>query len=357
MRYSNSEVAHRWVHGLLDNHNEIEGSNLRGDGKSLYSYNTVIAQCLDRHRNVFVVIDQTLTPTTAKHISYVERALHSNLTVIRTHINSNYFNNVDFLGCGQFDKEKRLDMVTHFLKILLNEYKYVITGKTLDASRICKHSLYDLDKLDKIYNDCSLEDWLRCCKLPDAKDRKSDSFKLRRMARLILDERTDEEITDSLFGKGTWHKMTERIAPLLKARATRENRLEKERLERERKINAYMGDLDGLRKLWREHRESIPQELRSISELYYGGNVLLRFSKRSGHVETSLGIQITFEECHRYWKIIKDWHDHGTFCEGLRMSGYRVESFNNDILKAGCHRIAFCEMQRMYDELCELEAA
>lgn len=357
MRYSNSEVAHKWVHGLFDG--EISGSNLYGDEKNLRSYNTVIAQCLDRDNDVFVVIDQSLTPTTSKHISYVNRALHSGTTVIRTHINSRYnYNNVDFLGWSrEFNQEKRFDLVTHLLEGLLKEYKFVVDGKTLDAGRISKKALNDIDKLDEIYDDCSLKVWLRDCKLPDANDRKSDSFKLRRMVRMIIDERSDEEITDALFGKGTWHKMQERIASLLKARATREERAANERRERERKLDAYRKDLDGLRNAWREHREYIPQELRSMSELYYGGNVLLRFSNRKGYVETSLGIQITFEECHKYWKIIKDWHDHGTFVEGLRMSGYSVNSFDNDILRAGCHRIAFCEMQRMYDELCKKEAA
>lgn len=357
MRYSNSEVAHRWVHGLFDS--EISGSNMYGDETSLKSYNTVIAQCLDRDNDVFVVIDQNLTPTTAKHVNYVNRALHSQATVIRTHINSRYnYNNVDFLGWGgQFNKEKRFELITHLLKGLLKQYEFVVNGKSLDAETIDKKALHDIDKLNRIYDDCSLKDWLRGCKLPDANDRKSDSFKLRKMVRLIIDERSDEEITDALFGKDTWHKMQERIAPLLKARATREERIANERRERERKIEAYRSNLDGLRESWREHRDSIPQELRSMSELYYGGNVLLRFSRRKGFVETSLGIQISFEDCHRYWKIIKDWHDHGTFREGLRMSGYSVNSFENDILRAGCHKIAFCEMQRMYDELCKKEAA
>lgn len=357
MRYSNSEVAHKWVHGLFDG--EIQGSNMYGDEKSMKSYNTVIAQCLDRDNDVFVVIDQTLTPTTSKHINYVERALHSGATVIRTHINSKYnYNNVDFLGWGgQFNKEKRLDLVTHLLKGLFKQYEYVINGKTLDATSINKKALDDIDKLDRIYDDCSLEVWLRDCKLPDMNDRKSDSFKLRRMVRLILDERSDEEITDAIFGKGTWHRMEERIAPLLKARATREERAANERRLREAKLDSYRKNLDSLRNAWREHRDSIPSELRSFSELYYGGNVLLRFSRRNGYIETSLGIQITFEECHKYWKIIKEWHDKGTFCEGLRMSGYCVNSFDNDILRAGCHKIAFCEMQRMYDELCKKEVA
>ena len=357
MRYSNSEVAHKWVHELFDY--EIEGSNLSGNDKNLYSYNTVIAQCLDRRNRVFVVIDESLSITTAKHVNYVERAFPSNAVVIRTHIRNKYsYNNVEILGWGgQFNKAKRLEMATVFLNELLGEYRFVVTGKTLKAEEISRKSLSDIDKLNRIYGDCSIETWLKDCKLPDANDRKSDSFKLRRMVRMIIARRSDEEITDSLFGKGTWAKMQDRIAPLKKARATREERAANQRRENLRRIDAYLNDLDGLRNAWRKHRDTIPQELRNFSELYYGGNVLLRFSRQKGVIETSLGIKIPFEECHKYWRIIKAWHDGERFIEGLDFAGYRVSAFENDILKAGCHRIAFCEMQRMYDELCKLEAA
>jgi hypothetical protein len=135
---------------------------------------------------------------------------------------------------------------------------------------------------------------------------------------------------------------------------------ERKRKEREalEKIAAYKEQgIDGVRNIWREHLGDLPYEVKYSHELNYGGNVLLRFSRSGNRIETSKGITIDFEDCHRYWKVIKAWHDNGTFNPGTTMAGYRVVSFKNDILTAGCHEIAFCEMQRMYEELCKRETA
>ena len=147
-----------------------------------------------------------------------------------------------------------------------------------------------------------------------------------------------------------------------------EDQEKKERIEMERKkkelqeklekLEAYKsGGIEGVRRIWREHLGSIPSDISGgRSELYYGGNVLLRFGSQDGIIETSKGIRMTFAECHKYWDIIKGWHEGAKF-KPVHMAGYSVEYFKNDILKAGCHEIAYCEMERMYKETCEREAA
>lgn len=565
MSYSNSDVAHRWANGI----GYEEGSNMSCTEKSMLSYSTVIAQCLDREKNLFVVIDKSLTHTTSKHLAYVNRAIPNSATVIYTHISSSSYDNVQFLySWEKFCKEKRLEMVTHFLKKLFEQYENVTVGNTLASARISRKSLKDIDTLNNLYGDCSLSIWLRNVK---TSDRKSKLFKLRKLARLVLDEKSDSEIADSLFGKGTWEAMQNRIAKLKKAQQTRERLDELRRhlfykpahsryswddarpscpysakelrklsaqerveirfrnlaiIERENKrrkkfknwygpqnekeasrvramkfigwskessysnekvvkpngaiiydsgkyegwnseyskwihLNNYWDDTDikvdynsfcaaadkylwrerfwklcelkmrrrygaylfkmkqiceeqnvpfelneeqnhiynefvvrknrfdadkaarekaeaerkarelqekmekiavykeqgvsGIRNLWIERLESVPSDILYSPELCYGGNILMRFAVQSGYIETSKNIRISFADCHRYWAIIKDWHDNRTFTKGVTMAGYNVVSFDNDILVAGCHEIAFCEMQRMYDELCARE--
>lgn len=135
-------------------------------------------------------------------------------------------------------------------------------------------------------------------------------------------------------------------------------RKKKEFQEKLEKLEAYKsGGIEGVRRIWREHLGSIPSDISNgRSELYYGGNVLLRFGSQDGIIETSKGIRMTFAECHKYWDIIKGWHDGAKF-KPVDMAGYSVEYFKGDILKAGCHEIAYCEMERMYKEMCEREAA
>ena len=141
---------------------------------------------------------------------------------------------------------------------------------------------------------------------------------------------------------------------------------ERERRERERQrqletikaMEEYKnGGLDAVRDLYWNKDKQLPYEIRYNKDINFGGNVLLRFAHQEGYIETSKGIRLSFEECHRYWNTIKRWHDTGKFEENVTMAGYRVNSFENDILVAGCHEIAYCEMERMYAAMCEKEAA
>jgi len=139
---------------------------------------------------------------------------------------------------------------------------------------------------------------------------------------------------------------------LIKAKREAQNR--QEALE---KIEVYKEQgLDGIRKMWRERLMDVPYDILYSPELCFGGNILLRFSKQDGFIETSKGIKVSFEDCHTYWKIINMWLKEG-FQRDTRMAGFGVNSFENGILTAGCHKIALCEMQRMYDELCQRESA
>jgi hypothetical protein len=154
----------------------------------------------------------------------------------------------------------------------------------------------------------------------------------------------------------------ERIRILNAEREEREReRREEERRSQMRRIEmmeSYKnGGLDGVRQMYWSRECQLPIEIRYNEDINYGGNVLLRLAKQEGVVETSKGIRMTFQECHKYWEIIKEWHDKGTFKKNVQMAGYTVNSFDNDILTAGCHRIAFCEIERCYKEMCAKEAA
>lgn len=151
-------------------------------------------------------------------------------------------------------------------------------------------------------------------------------------------------------------------------RVETERRMEEERQRKERERQKQLefieamdeyknGGLDGIRELYWHKDHQLPYEIRYSPDINFGGNVLLRFAHQEGYVETSKGIRLSFEECHRYWNTIKRWHDTGKFEENVTMAGYRVNSFENDILVAGCHEIAYCEMERMYAAMCEKEAA
>ena len=91
------------------------------------------------------------------------------------------------------------------------------------------------------------------------------------------------------------------------------------------------------------------------SSFYHGGNVLLRVTDK--FVKSSKGISVSIAEAVRMWKIVKRWHEDESTFEAYSekffttLSNYGISRYQNDILIAGCHAIAYKEMERAAIEL------
>ena len=125
--------------------------------------------------------------------------------------------------------------------------------------------------------------------------------------------------------------------------------------EKAAKLEAYKSrGVEGMRDLWREHLCSI-YEYDRLDDYYYGGNVLLRWGKNHEYIETSKNIKLSIEQCKKYWKIISIWHENPSKFKSIQMATktgtYKVTSYQDDILTAGCHKIAYQEMKRMMKEI------
>ena len=76
-------------------------------------------------------------------------------------------------------------------------------------------------------------------------------------------------------------------------------------------------------------------------------NVWLRI--KNGIIETSKNIKIERAEAERLWKLIKLFHNGGKFQRDMVLDTtghkWKINSYKNDILVAGCHRIAYSEMK------------
>lgn len=161
-------------------------------------------------------------------------------------------------------------------------------------------------------------------------------------------------------------------------RAREIERLRRE--EEERKEREYMEQVkqeqiqecvergaDGMRDLWRKHLASVYDAERTANSngvdddfFYFGGNVLLRLNLNKDKVETSKSIRIPVDICKKMWKIVSKWHENPSCFKEMQIdtkgSGkYTISSYKNDILTAGCHDIAYAEMEHMYNEIVELE--
>lgn len=160
-----------------------------------------------------------------------------------------------------------------------------------------------------------------------------------------------------------------------KRRAEEIERLRRE--EEERKEREYMEQVkqeqidecikegsEGCRNLWRKHLMNVDRarvQYMNFSvdvdgAFYYGGNVLLRLNLNKDKVETSKHVRISIEVAKKFFHIIKKWHENPSSFKEMQIdtkgSGrYTISSYQNDILTAGCHKIAYTEMERMYNEI------
>lgn len=141
---------------------------------------------------------------------------------------------------------------------------------------------------------------------------------------------------------------------------------EEERKEREYMENVKQEQIDacvargaeGARDLWRHHLTDLytAEDFCKLENFFYNGNVLLRLNLNKDKVETSKSIRIPVEVCKKMWKIVSKWHENPSCFKEMQIdtkgSGkYTISSYENDILTAGCHKIAYNEMERMYNEI------
>lgn len=155
----------------------------------------------------------------------------------------------------------------------------------------------------------------------------------------------------------------ERAAEIERIRREEEARKEREYMEqvKQEEINAcLMRGVEGCRDLWRKHLQSINTARLNApstdSEFFEKGNVLLRLSFNKDKVETSKNIRMPIEVAKKFFHIIKKWHENPSSFKEIMIdtkgSGkYTISSYEDDILTAGCHKIAYTEMERMYNEI------
>ena len=155
-----------------------------------------------------------------------------------------------------------------------------------------------------------------------------------------------------------------RAAAIARLQREEEERKEREHMEqvKQEQIDECLNNgLEGRRDLWRKHLMSIGDaedynDSRDDSEFFLGGNVLLRLNLNKDKLETSKGIRIPVEICKKMWKIVAKWHENPSCFKSIQIdtkgSGkYTISSYENDILTAGCHKIAYCEMERVINEI------
>lgn len=129
-----------------------------------------------------------------------------------------------------------------------------------------------------------------------------------------------------------------------------------EKAAREQRIKELRAlGVEGCREAWYSGLVQNTFSLDSDPDFYYGGNVLLRWENAC--VKTSKNIAISIGTAKAFFLIIQKWHQDPSSFSPVNIKtmhgSYRISSYKNDILTAGCHQIAYVEMERMYNEIIE----
>lgn len=349
---NNSMVAHLWANEKKESG---KGSNLFFEGRSIYSYGyhfevgrIVRNKCGEK---AYLLNDKYYSSSTCKHQRCVRSAIPTGSKVFSVGYNMSDDGSMAFIT-------SQLELI----KEVIEKYKKVRTELSYrDIWETFKNLMdyiefFDMGTPRRLLKK-SANEWLGT---NHELSRKSDKIKrehvreLKRIFQILLNHQalkilgTVNVVVDEVCGEGTWAKYTIRCQRWTEGCEKREAIvLEKARKEEEARNKA----LEERIQMWKSGE---------ISQLSYycwsendQPNVWLRI--KNGKIETSKGFKIELTEAERLWRLIKVFHNGGQFQHDLALdvTGYRwaFNRYENDMLTAGCHRIAYSEMESIAKQL------
>lgn len=350
----NSMVAHLWAN---EKQESAHGSNFYFEGASIYSYGyhfEVGRIVRNKHgRKAYLINDEYYSNTTSQHQAYVRNAIPVGEKVFQVGYNMSYKGQMSFVV-------KKLEII----KERAESCKKARTEKPYGYIWISFNELisyiefFNMHKPGQLMRK-SANEWLGTKhKLSWESDKVKQEYvrELKRVFKILLDHQalevlgTVNVIVDEICGEGTWTNYTERCQKHRVAQKERDaKRIKVARIEYE----ARRKQLEERIKLWKagEIREiNAPYGYHDLDD---GPNVWLRI--KNGKVETSKGIKLYQFEAKRLWKLIKYFHDGNTFqhnmAKDVHGNSWAFNSYQNDLLVAGCHRIAYSEMESIAKQL------
>lgn len=350
---NNSMVAHLWANEKQESAN---GSNFYFEGESIYSYGRhfEVGRIVRNKRGekAYLINDTYYSSATSKHQYYVREAIPTGSKMFYVECNISYcIGNMIFVT-NMLESIK--DAIEKYKKARAELSYRDIWGAFKNLMGYIE--FFDMGTPQRLLKK-SANEWLGT---NHELSWKSDKIKrehvreLKRIFQILLNHQALEVlgtvivIVDEVCGEGTWLKYRERVE---KHRISREvQEVEKLRklkeLEEERSRDFYeklekwkSGELDFL------HACSLTS--------YNKPNVWMRI--KGGIIETSKEIKIGIGEARRIWQVVSLLHRGGQFWHGLveDVDGnkWSINRYENDILTAGCHRIAYSEMESIAKQL------
>lgn len=342
---NNSMVAHLWANESQESAN---GSNFYFEGESIYSYGRhfEVGRIVRNKRGekAYLINDTYYSSTTSRHQYYVREAIPTGSKVFSVGYNMSNTGNMAFVTSGL---ESIKDAIEKYKKARTELPYQNVWGAFKNLMGYIE--FFDMGTPQRLLKK-SANKWLGT---NHELSRKSDKIKrehvseLKRIFQILLNHQalevlgTVNVVVDEVCGEGTWLKYRERVEKhkVEKLRKLKELEEERSRDFHEKLEKWKSGELDFLHAC----------DLTS----YDKPNVWMRI--KGGIIETSKEIKIGIEEARRMWQVVSLLHQGGQFRHGLveDVDGNRwsLNRYENDLLTAGCYRIAYNEMERIAKQL------
>ena len=349
---NNSMVAHLWANEKKESG---KGSNLFFEGRSIYSYGyhfevgrIVRNKCGEK---AYLLNDKYYSSSTCKHQRCVRSAIPTGSKVFSVGYNMSDDGSMAFIT-------SRLELI----KEVIEKYKKVRTSLSYRDVWGVFRSLMDYIEFFNMGTPKSLlkksaNTWIGTKhELSYESDKIKSEYvhELKRVFEVLLNHQaletlgTTNVIVDEICGEGTWAEYVARCQRWEDSQAKKEALIfEKRRKEKEDRKKKFEEQIE----MWKSGK---------ILELYLHyyleddqPNVWLRI--KNGIIETSKNIKIERAEAERLWKLIKLFHNGSKFQRDMVLDTtghkWKINSYKNDILVAGCHRIAYSEMEGVARQL------
>lgn len=390
-------VAHLWAHQSQDS--ARNGSNFYFEGKDIYSYGRhfrcASIETNQRGESVYLVTTRTYSTTTAKHMHMVRNAIPCGEQIFNT------WREVSFSN-GRLSESKYLE-AAHYI---VDQVERI--GECLDAQRRSRSQDYRDEVKDHLLDiGCWVEFWGLDKRQKSTKGRwlmpvleklASANGKIRRQYWHVTGEGSVSNYNFSLTDKSQYQELfldllarnlfhasdsgefEQQVSQLFIDRSGDELLWEhfRQRQEKQEEVNRRREEIRERRRAeqqerWRKEREE-EQRVATMSfdekkALWYSGqlskawfkvpvglefNALLRVYNDC--IETSMGIRVTAQEAARLWSLMKRFHQNETnfqrdMVHDASNNRWAINSYRNDILTAGCHRISYEEMHNAARQL------
>ena len=361
-----SEVAHLWAHQLQEEAH-YKGHNFYFINEVIYSYGShyPIAQIVTfKGRKMYVLNTNYYSSTTASHCNVVRQSIPHDALVFRVNgcvspsvqngLLCGFGSAMDFISkkleeiSMQLDKQKRARVRDYRDNIIASISEIAKWIDFWGLAHKMKAYAYPSSKGEPKYypsvfqywKESNFDDISKECGLNDSDT--STRIHLFSLISEIFDlsvvnytAKQVDKLLAKFYGKSVANQINESIKRAKIRYKRKVNRLAKQALaEGKEKLEAWHS---GERNSWH------------VGEFYveYGWDTALRVN--NDHIETSKGINLSFDEAHRLWLIIKAFEDGKQFQHDLALdlSGrkWKLDGYHNHILSAGCHSIPFSECQ------------